>query len=308
MLYTIVLGDPANYRDPWELRQDEYCNNFLGKDDIHQRIRLDRRLTELVFDSRPKMNADFFQAFDLPEETFMGFNRNNMNPLLLTKRRNEQPVFVYLILSSETYKMINYTNYQDIVQTFHSKDKYQGCAMNVDTGLFHVEGVTDVNLISIDALNVKTKTYETITLKLRKNERGEHIATMDVEPITNRAVLARYREIVKRNGSRVLGFRVDIKDQLLTNIYVVSDEKYQAVHNELQHTNITKYTIFSISGEGELPLEGNEDFVKQLNDLRIRALTTCGVKLSFDLVRALRLLYIFDYEVKTKKLTCIKTN
>jgi hypothetical protein len=62
-------------------------------------------------------------------------------------------------------------------------------------------------------------------------------------------------------------------------------------------------------------LDNNEDLSETIESLqnlleqgRIRAVTQCGVNLPLEVVRKLKLLYVFNYDTKNNVLSCRKSN
>ena len=129
--------------------------------------------------------------------------------------------------------------------------------------------------------------------------------------ITNPKVLETLKSQVEKFKNRYMGFKILTKpNELLTSTYITSDKFKDDVINITK--NIKNPKIIVVNPE---QLETTESIQSVMDMLRtefdggkIKAITQCGVNLPLDMLRQLKLLYVFNYDVKNNVLSCRKSN
>jgi hypothetical protein len=311
ILYNIVIGNQNVASNPWSHIIDNHGNHFIAKDDIHQRIRIDNRVDETTYPAvgelKPTWSAVNTQRYELLAGTRWANNNRNMNPLLLSSKEfkdgNEQ-VVVYLTVSNN-YIIGQFNTSHKILQTYHKKDVLQGCAIVLSTN----DRENDNRIISLSVYDKNKDQYCQFNIIFMK----EDINKIKVirKPVVNTEVLNKMKEQVRKYKNRYMGFKILTKpEELMTSTYVTSDKFKQDVINATKKINKPK--IITINPDQLTTEEGRENIIAMLQDEfnadRVRAITQCGVSLPLDIIRDLKLLYVFNFDLKNNVLSCKKSN
>ena len=309
VLYNIVLGNLNLAPNPWMHIMDEHGNHFIAKDDIRQRIRIDENVDQATYpelgELTPVWASSNIQCYNILPGTRWINNNRNMNPLLLPNKEATSAQVVVYITVSNNYAITRFNTPYRILQTYHQKDTLQGCAVILNT-----EDITDNNkIISISVYDKKKDQYSWFNISFMKDDMDKiHIGR---KAITDKAILETMQKQVKKFDNRYLGFKIITKpEELLTLTYVTSDkfkeEIYEATKN-IKNVNIITFNPEHLNDENYV--DGFvETFKSEFENNRIRAITQCGVSLPLDVVRKLKLLYVFNYDVTNKVLSCRKSN
>ena len=292
VLYDVKIGNSVD--DSWEFITDEFGNNFITKPSIYQRLRIDKTIEGIEpvkVEASWKSNDAARYEFLTDKKLRWANNNKNMNPILLVDENASDLSICYVTLS-EDYILLRYRTSVEILQTFHKKNASQGCCV-----VFDEDKLTKGSILQLQIKDKKTSRYLQVYLNV---ENGE--IKKVVKPISDKKVLATLRAIKKPNN-----FKIQVKSGLMTLAYIVTNkEQYESVINEeISNPIIYEY----IDGLTSKDLE--EDLSSFFGENRIRAVTIMGMDASVlnkDLVRNLRLLYIFEYNDETKSLICKRSN
>lgn len=293
VLYDVRVGNNI-VDDSWEFITDEFGNNFITKPSIYQRLRIDKTIEGIepkVVEASWKSNDAARYEFLTDKKLRWANNNKNMNPILLVDENASDLSICYVTLS-EDYILLRYRTSAEILQTFHKKNASQGCCV-----VFDEDKLTKGSILQLQIKEKKTSRYLQVYLNV---ENGE--IKKVVKPISDKKVLATLRAIKKPNN-----FKIQVKSGLITLAYIVTNkEQYESVINEeISNPIIYEY----IDGLTSKDLE--EDLSSFFGENRIRAVTIMGMDASVlnkDLVRNLRLLYIFEYNDDTNSLICKRSN
>ena len=294
VLYDVRVGNNI-VDDSWEFITDEFGNNFITKPSIYQRLRIDKTIEGIETKSVEaswKSNDAVRYEFLTDKKLRWANNNKNMNPILLVDENSPDLTICYVTLSDE-YILLRYRTSAEILQTFHKKNASQGCCV-----VFDEDNLTKGSILQLQIKEKKTSRYLQVYLNV---ENGE--IKKVVKPISDKKVLATLRAIKKPNN-----FKIQVKSGLMTLAYIVTNkEQYEPVINEeISNPIIYEY----VDGLTSKDLE--EDISSFFGENRIRAVTVMGMDassvLNKDLVRNLRLLYIFEYNDDTKSLICKRSN
>jgi hypothetical protein len=293
VLYDVRVGNNI-VDDSWEFITDEFGNNFITKPSIYQRLRIDKTIEGIepkVVEASWKSNDAVRYEFLTDKKLRWANNNKNMNPILLVDENASDLSICYVTLS-EDYILLRYRTSAEILQTFHKKNASQGCCV-----VFDEDKLTKGSILQLQIKEKKTSRYLQVYLNV---ENGE--VKKIVKPISDKKVLATLRAIKKPNN-----FKIQVKSGLMTLAYIVTNkEQYESVINEeISNPIIYEY----IDGLTSKDLE--EDLSSFFGENRIRAVTLMGMDASVlnkDLVRNLRLLYIFEYNDETNSLICKRSN
>ena len=293
VLYDVRVGNNI-VDDSWEFITDEFGNNFITKPSIYQRLRIDKTIEGIepkVVEASWKSNDAARYEFLTDKKLRWANNNKNMNPILLVDENASDLSICYVTLSDE-YILLRYRTSAEILQTFHKKNASQGCCV-----VFDEDKLTKGSILQLQIKEKKTSRYLQVYLNVENGELKKVI-----KPISDKKVLATLRAIKKPNN-----FKIQVKSGLMTLAYIVTNkEQYESVINEeISNPIIYEY----IDGLTSKDLE--EDLSSFFGENRIRAVTLMGMDASVlnkDLVRNLRLLYIFEYNDDTNSLICKRSN
>ena len=229
-LYNVVLGNLTLSPDPWCHMVDEHGNHFISKSDIKQRIRIDNKVDTATYPEigalTPVWSAANMQYYNILPGTRWVNNNKNMNPLLLTSKdpssKNEQ-VVIYLTVSNN-YSIIRFNTPHKILQTYHKKDTFQGCAIVLSTDDLD----NNTNIMHISAYDKKNNKYFNFKIYFMNEDHSKIIVNR--KEITNNEILAPMKEQVAKFNNRFLGFKILTKPtELLTVAYITSDKYKKTV-------------------------------------------------------------------------------
>ena len=293
VLYDVRVGNNI-VDDSWEFITDEFGNNFITKPSIYQRLRIDKTIEGIepkVVEASWKSNDAARYEFLTDKKLRWANNNKNMNPILLVDENASDLSICYVTLS-EDYILLRYRTSAEILQTFHKKNASQGCCV-----VFDEDKLTKGSILQLQIKEKKTSRYLQVYLNVENGEIKKVI-----KPISDKKVLTTLRAIKKSNN-----FKIQVKSGLMTLAYIVTNkEQYESVINEeISNPIIYEY----IDGLTSKDLE--EDLSSFFGENRIRAVTIMGMDASVlnkDLVRNLRLLYIFEYNDDTNSLICKRSN
>ena len=311
ILYNITLGNLNLTPESWSHITDEHGNHFITKDDIRQRIRIDGKIDPSIYPElgnlTPVWAAANMQCYNILPGTRWVNNNRNMNPLLLMNKetdKTKEQIVIYITVSNN-YSIVRFNTSHRILQTYHKKDVLQGCAVVLSTD----ERDADNRVISISVYDKKKDQYSQFNISFMKEDNTK--ISIGRKAITNDTVLSALKEQVQKFNNRLMGFKIITKpEELLTLTYITSD-KFKPFIEKITK-DINNPIIITVNPE---QIEDTKYFNEIIQNLqnefetgRIRAITQCGVNLPLDTHRKLKLLYVFNYDVKNNILSCRKSN
>lgn len=301
MLLSIVLGNQNEIKNDWELVEDRYGNSIIGNSYLKQKIRLGKNVEKKLDKVYSSSNA---VAYDIADNTFISNNQSNMNLALIKYWNKDQELIdqfthdniLYITFSNKSYKLISYDNLgNEIVQTYKKIGEYQGCAFT-----FKYFGC---NLFRLYAKDLVMNKFVEIVISIDENGKVSVVKNV----IEDRDILNKVRNEAKALNRRFVHFKVSTESgKLLTNTYITTKEHEELV-DEITD-DITNVNIIVVENvDGKLVTEFGDD-ISELLRPNSRAITTVGVDLPKDFCKNYKILYLFDYDVETAKLTCIRSN
>lgn len=312
ILYNIVLGNQKLIPDSWSHITDEHGNHFIAKEDIKQRIRVDNKVDPSLYpeigELKPEWSTANMQCYNILPGTRWANNNRNMNPLLLMSKKDNttksEQIVAYVTVNNN-YSIVRFNTSHRILQTYHKKDVFQGCAVVLNSDDID----KDNSIINISVYDKKNKQYTDFNIHFIKENKSKVLISR--KGIGNPKVLETMKAQVRKFDDRYMGFKIITKPkELLTVTYLTSPKFKDDIVNATK--NINNVNIISVRQDqidDPLALEAiTESLMKKFDSGRIRAITQCGVNLPLDVIRKLKLLYVFNYDVKNNKLSCRKSN
>jgi hypothetical protein len=234
-----------------------------------------------------------------------------MNPLIHERKEydNEEHQIVVYLTVSNNYAIARFNTSHRILQTYHKKDMFQGCAIVLDTK----SRAEDNTIITLSVYDKKKDVYSQFKITM---DDASGIA-VNRKAIANKELLENVKKQTQKFHSRYMGFKIRTKPgDLLTTVYVTSDKFKQDIINATK--NIKNAKILTVNPDQIASAKdiGNTAELEKIKVMlknefepdRIKAITQCGVSLPLDMIRELKLLYVFDYDVTKKVLSCRKSN
>lgn len=315
-LFNTSIGKPNNNNSSWSHFLDEHDKHFISRDDILQRIRIDKSVDTDIFPQIGQLEAEWqdinSSRYNILPETRWVNNNKNMNPLLLVDSEagsHGEQVVVYITVSMEKYKLVRYRTNHRILQTFHKKDEYQGAVV-----VFNTDDLKDSKgaVAQLQLFNKKLKKYEQVNIAI--NTESYELA-VNSYVISDKKQIELLKDYEKKLRGRIVGFKIITKpNDLLTSLYITTKELRREVEDltkDIKNAQIIEISDSFADGKSasEKDIESAKAYLKQrFAEKRIRALTCYGINLPREIVRELRLLYVFKYNTEVKILSCKKSN
>ena len=318
LLYNVIFGNQNTAPSKWSHIIDDYNNHFLAKDDIHQRIRIDKGIDPEIYpdlgELEPAWSSANVQCYNVFPDTVWVNNNKNMNPILFSnKSKNPSETIVLFISIATNYEILRFTTAHRILQTYHKKDLYQGCAVVLNVN----DRDANPEFINIKMHDRKKDLY--IDVKVVALEKEPEKIIIEKKQIKDNKLIAKFKEQLNRYKNKFMGFKIVPKPgDFLTCTYFVNiddgEEYLDSITEAVKHVknhNIYSVSVSRLNSDPEYADDFEEDIKQLIENDRIKAVTLCDVKLPIDMIRRLRLLYIFNYienEDGTAKLICKKSN
>ena len=298
MLYSVILGNLENseINNNWTLANDDYNNTFITNVSIRQKIRLGKNVEKKL--NEIKNNSQNTAIYKIAKNTFLSNNNKNMNLSLMNFWSSDENIrkehiddnVLYVTFLNKDYSLLDYTSYDnEVIQTYRQKDVYQGLAISFkDTKEYkfsmYLYDILNKRYVDVDVFfdndgkfNVKTEIDPSSAGRLKKNKKPMH-------------------------------FKMNIK-RFPTNTFLVNKKYEEEMIN--QTSNIPNVNIITIDGEIKDLRDNNslhKLFTESIVNNRVRAITTVGVKLPKTFCRTYNILYLFDYDIESEWIKCIKSN
>ena len=309
-LYNITLGNLNLTPEPWSHMVDDHGNHFIAKDDIRQRIRIDNRIDSAIYPElgalTPVWHASNMQCYNLLPNTKWVNNNRNMNPMVLENKDSDnksEQIVVYITVSNN-YAIARFNTHHRILQTYHKKDLLQGCAVVLNAE----DRESDPKVIGISAYDKKKDQFIQFNIYFSRDDLNK--ITIERKNINNKEVIDTLKTKITKNVNRYMGFKILTgRNELLTLAYVTTEKYKNEIINATK--DIKNPLIITVDTDVNSP-KSIDKLVAQLgnefNDNRIRAVTQYGVNLPLEVIRRLKLLYVFNYDNVNNALSCRKSN
>lgn len=311
LLYNIVLGNHSVVPEKWSHIVDEHGNHFIANDSIRQRMRIDKgvdpELYPEVGELEPVWSSSNMQCYHMLPVRWVN-NNKNMNPLLLMDKNadeNNEQIVIYLTVASN-YSILFFNTNHRILQTYHKNNVLQGCAIVLN----EEERDTQKEFIKLTVYDNKKEQFSSISIKPSENDKRKILT--ERKAVSDKNSIKSMNDHMKKFKGRFMGFKIISKPkELLTSTYIV-DKKFEEIIRK-KTENISNITIYPVDAKR---MKSDEEYISDLvpilkDDIdtnRIRSITLCGVNLSLNIIRDLKLLYVFNYDVKHDVLSCKKSN
>lgn len=331
MLYNVTFGNNKMLPDAWELVK--ISNRwYYEKKDISQRIRINPpkppKGIELVNYDMSADTLDLDQGFSIPQIQRYNFrlpmefinntvNMNSMLRILDTRDENtirEKNSIVIFVTVLNNYQIINFDTPYQILNTYHKFGMYQGCAVVLTRK--ELEEINDGTVLTIHAFNRKKEIPQVLTVKFKTDvnpktkERkiNPNVLGTHVTPIKDAAERSRVEQRAKENKNSFLGFKCIVNSKkMMTSTYFVTPELKETIDGLVRFGN-KEIVVVDPEIIGSYPDKVKALLKKHCLHKKVRAITTVGVRFPVNELRSARVLFVFDMNPKTKRLTCIKSN
>lgn len=309
MLFSAMINAPYNVSNGWEIMDDEYNNTYIIHDSTRQKIRIGKNVPK---DIKRGINSDNEEIkvsrYSIPDNIFVSNNNKNMNLSIMNywtddinvRNSYESPNILYITLYNSDYKLISYDdNNHDVIKTYRKSGYNQGCAI-----LFN-NSKEDELLFTIYAKRAK----DFIKIEFHKdadNDLFTSILVLDGED--KKKIQNEYSKVSRK----YVHFKMDFPDGKLATATYIVDPDYAEMAKELIKDIpnacmiVTGTESFYIKGKDKEKF--NEIMTEQLKNARVKAITSIGVDVPIEFCKEFGILYLFNYDLETKKLVCLKSN
>ena len=322
-LYNVIFGNYNIAPDPWSHIMDEHGNHFITKEDIRQRMRLDKSIQPVDYphegELEPIWKSSNIQCYQfLPNVKWVN-NNKNMNPLLLANKvedgstpdSDDEQIVVYVTVQAN-YHITRFTTKYKILQTYHKKDVLQGCAVVLTVGELKADDRHEI--IQFSAYDDKKKDFANFTVEAMSDDLTK--INTKRKSVTDPKLKARMQQQIDKYKNSYMGFKIRVHPgDSLTSLYIISDRLDPSVHEKIDAIaeTINGFFYFQVDMDSyENDEEYQKDFFAQLkNEIeknRIRAVTLVGVRLPLPIIKQMKLLYVFDYRPEQNLIVCKKAN
>lgn len=277
--------------------------NFISRNDLNIRLKIDWWID---LDSIDMSNDNRIVILD---PSRMANDYKNMNPIILRENDDEMDHDYVILTVGPDYGLLRYKwteSMLGVCSTFISEGtKMVGCVCEIsskkDANFGHLKVYHhDTGDIFDVSLYVKTEINEKGTSVLRFG----YIMTKITDWKDVHAL-----KTIQNKYKKSLRFKF-VVNRPVTKVYVTTPENESFLTGYLSHYPDIKPIIYTIPEE---LLSNTEEMIQILSSIkenRVRAITEFGLKLPYDVICALKVLYIFMMESTEDiiKLTCIKAN
>lgn len=317
---SVIIGH-TNVDNNWKVDSDKYGNAFILNESIRQKIKIGKNVTDkldLIDEVKSELTADLgassyaASCYDIAEHTFISNNNKNMNLSLMnfvskSEVLNEQHCddnILYITISNDMYTLIKYDNMDnEIVQTYRKSKKYQGCAITFK--------YYDCNLFSMYCKNKEIDKF--VELRVSVDKAGK-VCVKETEIIDKNILKGLKKQCERSENGR--HFKVTAESgKLLTSTYVIDSEYVEQVTElvkDIPNSNIIVIEGGSDAFRDDWDDEHKEALDKALTqgivDNRVRAITCIGLTIPYEYYKKYSLIYVFNYNMETSQLSCVKSN
>jgi hypothetical protein len=304
MIYSVNIGKDLDHGN-WEVITDKYGSKFISNSLIHQRMRIDKSIDigedrKLVPGESTKDSEGLsIDVFDVDEGLKWMNNPRNMNPLLIKSEEEDfHEIIVYLTISNR-YSLSRFYTPHRILQTYHLKYKFQGCAVVIN----RKDLKENPEFINIKVFDNEEKKFKEI--KISESQ-------VEIFDIKNPKVIANLKEQRNKFSHKYYGFKVIARPgDLLTSTYFVDTEAtpdITSISSQGKGTTIIQIDKTKYLKDKKYKNDCLTNLSKVIKTYKIRAVTVSGIKLDIKFIRESKLLYVFEYEPEKNLLICKKSN
>ena len=290
--YILNITDLVN-PEVWKLYNED--RRYISRDDVNIHLKLDSRIEDDKIDFSDK------DLITINASSMIVNDYKNMNPIVMFTNDNIDHHYLILTIGPE-FELLRYKWVQDleILGSFSSKDGKQiGCIASINP-----EDFSDICVLKLYNRHYKKIYSVTVQMSDRTHKpcwsREEVTNVKDIKALGN----------VRKKYKRSLHFKFVVKKPI-TKVYITTDDKLdelcEFLNEKYPHIRPVVYTV------PDPETSTNEELVdclRSIRDYRIRAITEYGVKIPYDVICELKVLYIFMMELTEDiiKMTCIKAN
>ena len=307
MLLSLIIGkSKTDITNEWGLFTDSYDNNFIVNETTRQRIRLGKKVNTKC---EKVMDKENFSAYDIATNTFFSNNNKNMNLILMNfwsedkevKKNHEDDNILYINILNSDYKIISYDcGDNKILQTYYKTNDYQGLAV-VFKGL-------NKDVFSFRARNNDINKYVDVVVNVDENGVTSYTET----EVTDSRQIQQANNYAKKLGKKIKNFTIKTEG-FPTNTFIVDPLLRDKVEETIE-SNVPNHVIIVADNNAfsdNLSEEEREDirrtFKECITDERVRAITVVGVRIPQSFLKEYNILYVFNYDITTDTITCIKS-
>lgn len=350
MLGSVFIGSvDGNPQDNWSVIKDDYDNVYLSSDIIKQRIRIGKNVKPLCNEDSTQVlqfsdnGGEIASAtFDISGSTIISNNNKNMtltlmnywNPDSKKLAAHYDDSIVYVTLDATQYRLLSYSLELEgikVINTFRRRDsnspkgknfdKYFGCAIIIPGNIIKemksrttvdntVISKTIMSLVVKDMKAVNETKRISVDLIYDENSPERGYIPLYINSYKEDVSAEEEREIRQKN-KKYARFDISVPlGTLLTNTYITSPAKEQLTREIVRNVPNAEVIVldepFSLKNKKQRKL-----FDEKITNNRIRAVTTHGVTLEKDFIKAYKQLYVFEIAAVDKDtftLIAVKTN
>lgn len=286
----VRIGPTDKFSGGWALIT-ENGSSYLEKQDIRQRIRLDKDIDFDRVDFGTIWSTSNITSYRLDANLYWMNSRLNFNPVLLEASRLQKTDtnIVYLTIAKKNNRLNRFEVQKgEILLTYHG-DEYIGCAV-----VIHEPLAPNEPIVTLECYNMKKDKANKITLFSNPSGAVQYKVT----PAQKDRVSDIERQ---KNEEKPLTFKVvpAANHTTLTAYWLVS----KSYEDECRAMFKRKRDIRVIGVD-----DTNLDEVLDTIPKGVRAITLCGISIPLEKLKKKRLIYVFAYDMATKLIKCLKTN
>lgn len=292
----------------------KYNNKYLSNDILGQRLRIDKYIDTdsedvLKSEAEDKLTLYSYKTYNVLENvtTDVVLNNRSLNPLLLKTKTANNYELMYITFDS-AYKLLEYSTetQNKIISTYHKKDFY-GCALYFDKEKHRSSGKPIISIKAIDT----SKNDTVVNLHFYIDSENDSAITMEyfiekkVANVDN-----------KKNPNKPIRFKLKLNPHKIPTELVIVDEYCRDgdpdahdICNDIdkirENPNSTMYVEM-----GEYKIDDPEfiEFLKNtINEGHYKSVTLVDIYMPHDIIKALKLVYVFAYDSSKKIVKCIRS-
>lgn len=268
----------------WSLINDR-GNTYLSREDIFQRIRFSKDLNiDIPHKNSEIISSEFrgITTLEMEDKVLLVNNPKNLNPCIVKPRNDNSEVDMMVLTIGGRFKLMEY-KVRDKVSircTFRNENTV-GAVLVFDP---KIDGEI-IKLVLSRGKYIYDATYNYVRGKLRYTMKRRN--TVLSEPNLR---------------SRTFRYHMDIPS---TEVYVTTSAHEEYIHDYINTHKLNKRRVVII--DEEITSKEAKAKLMKLTEEGYKAITQYGVKIPFDILKELRLQYVFVLS-KTNVIKTIKSN
>ena len=313
MLYDVKMGNSEKFNGAWSSTVNHganYDSVFYSNEAIKQRIKLGNGVSDAITQvetAEEETLGIILDTYQIHHKVFFSNNMNNLNVIALNYRnkdRNKYNSFVedeilYITLDNNRYRMMYYETYNnEIIQTYHNRSEYYGCAI-----VFKRKSNEVTPIISITVKDTESNNY----LKFAFFVDTEGVFSISTDIITEKiedtnevnTEYSRLASIEQKRSKYFLFFKADFnikQNHWPSNTFVVKTDMVDKFRERISKINSAQI-ITCDTDEFNGQITGN-----------VRTVTFVGVSIPKDFFKNNKIFYAFMYDIDKDELKCIRSN